>query len=190
MYLGLLLQNCMAWKLYTTLRVFWGPTFANASWQAWLSLVVPHFSFEIVFVVCDTSSRHVTKMKNCVTKMMSERRRCHYYARGETWHEEVFNVRHLCIQQCFTDFLLHWITHNGSWMCIKKCCKCAHWNCYVCKIRVSVRVLEASLLETWSNIAKMSLNCLLASVQLFAFDNRIILWTFCRHYNLDKQTSF
>jgi hypothetical protein len=70
----------------------------------------------------------------------------------------------LCIQQCLTDFLLHWTTHNGSWKCaLKKCWKCAHWNCYVCKIRVNARVLEASLLETWNNIAKMSLDCFLAS---------------------------
>ncbi len=33
---------------------------------------------------------------------MSERRRCHYFGRGETWHEETFNVKHLCIQQCLT----------------------------------------------------------------------------------------
>jgi hypothetical protein len=39
-------------------------------------------------------------MNNCGTWMMSERRRCHYYVRGKTWHEEAFNVKHLCVQQC------------------------------------------------------------------------------------------
>jgi hypothetical protein len=105
----------MAWKPYTTLRAFWGPTFVDASWQAWLNLVIPHFSLAIMSMVCGTSSRHVTKMKKCVTKMMSERRRCHYYARGETWHAEATNVKHLCIEQCLTYLLLHWTTHNGSW---------------------------------------------------------------------------
>ncbi len=95
----------------------WGPTFVDASWQAWLSLVVPHFSLSIMLVVCGTSSRHVTKMKNNVTKMMSERRKCHHYATGETWHEETFNVRYVCIQQCLTNFLLHWTTHDGSSKC-------------------------------------------------------------------------
>jgi hypothetical protein len=47
-------------------------------------------------------------------------RKCHYYARRETWHEEVFNVRHLCIQQYLTNFLLHWTTHNGSYKCALK----------------------------------------------------------------------
>ncbi len=154
-----------------TLRAFWGPIFAYASWHAWLSLVIPHFSLAMVFVVCGTSSRHVTKMKNCATKIMSERRRCHYYARGETWHEEAFNIKHLCIQQCLTKFLPHWTTHNGSLKMLQMCTL----KLFFCKIRVSACVLKASLLETWSNIAKISLNCSLASTQLLASNNRIIL---------------
>jgi hypothetical protein len=115
MYLGHFFKTAMAWKAYTTLRAFWGPTFVDTSWQAWLSFVIPHFFLAIMFVVCGTSSRHVTEMKNCVTKMMSERIRCHYYARRETWHEKAVNLKHLCIQQCLTIFFLHWTTHNGSW---------------------------------------------------------------------------
>ncbi len=110
----------MAWKPYIALKALWGPTFTNGFWQAWLSLVIPHFSFAIVIMVCGTSNRHVIEMKICVTVMMSERRRCHYYAREETWHEKVFNIKHLCIQQCLTNFLLHWTTHNGSWKCALK----------------------------------------------------------------------
>jgi hypothetical protein len=80
-------------------------------------------------------------MKNCVTEMMSERRRCHYYARGKTWHEEAFNVRHMVFNN-----VSHIFFSIGQ--PIKKCYKCAHYNFYVCKIRVSACVLEASLLET------------------------------------------
>jgi len=88
--------------------------------------VIPHFSFAIVFVVCGTSSRHVIEMKNCVIEMMNQRRRCQYYARGETWHEETFNVRHVysTISHKFSSPL-----DNPQWimkMCIKKCYKCAH----------------------------------------------------------------
>ncbi len=161
----------MAWKPYTALKALWGPTFTNGFWQAWLSLVIPHFSFAIVIMVCGTSNRHVIEMKICVTVMMSERRRCHYYAREETWHEKVFNIKHLCIQQCLTKFLPHWTTHNGSLKMLQMCTL----KLFFCKIRVSACVLKASLLETWSNIAKISLNCSLASTQLLASNNRIIL---------------
>ncbi len=60
MYLRLLLQS------YYDLRTFWGPTFVDTSWQAWLNLVIPHLSLVIMFMVCGTSNRHVKKMKNCV----------------------------------------------------------------------------------------------------------------------------
>jgi hypothetical protein len=107
----------MAWKLYG----YYIESFLG-TYICWCFLAGMTESCNSPFLSCNCVCGlwHKQQMCHWDTEMMSERRRCHYYARGKTQHEEAFNVRHLCIQQCLTDFLLHWTTHNGSWKCALK----------------------------------------------------------------------
>ncbi len=117
MYLGHFFKAAMAWKPYG----YYIESFLG-TYICWCFLAGMTESCNSPFLSCNCVCGLWHKQQKCHwdTEMMSERRRCHYYARGKTQHEETFNVRHLCIQQCLTDFLLHWTTHNGSWKCALK----------------------------------------------------------------------
>jgi hypothetical protein len=82
MYLRLLLQSCHGLEAIYYIEQFLG------TYICWCFLASMIESCNSPFFSCNCVCGLWHKQQTC-HRMMNERRRCHYYARGKTWHEKL-----------------------------------------------------------------------------------------------------